>query len=195
MTLVVSCSKDKAVKWCWLESAAFFGSIGTLSDCGFIFLCYLGVKFHFVNPSEEELHLYLAPEFNLGNLGKATWSQQQHRYIFKQKSHLSEPSHTGPTSSILCMCVCVSLCSTVTLQCVCVFFAWNGGLKGNHSDSSIWVQHSSLIMSHRALRGGGNPSALQNMTKPPSFEWCRSRSLNSEGMCVCVWVCVCALLL
>lgn len=38
----------------------------------FLFFIYLGVKFHFVNPSAEELHLYLAPEFNLGNLGKAT---------------------------------------------------------------------------------------------------------------------------
>lgn len=76
--------------------------------------------------------------------------------------------------------LCVSLCSTVTLQRVCVFFAWNGGLKGNRSDSSIWVQHSSLIMSHR---GEGNPSVLQNITKPPSFERCSSRSLNLR---VCV---------
>lgn len=81
----------------------------------------------------------------------------------------------------------VWLWSTVTAQCVCVFFVWNGGLKGNHSDSSIWVQHSSLIMPHG---GRGTPLYCRNVTKPPSFEWCRSRSSKYERVRVCVFLLV-----
>lgn len=111
-------------------------------------------------------------------------------YFFTQKSNvwqLSSCPHEFlcplPTVSILY----VWLWSTVTAQCVCVFFGWNGGLKGNHSDSSIWVQHSSLIMPHG---GRGTPLYCRNVTKPPSFEWCRSRSSKYGRVRVCVFLLV-----
>lgn len=87
---------------------------------------------------------------------------------------------TGPTTSCppsppLISILWVSLCSTVT-EASGYSSRGNGGLKGRRSDSSsIWVQHSSLIVSHS---GEGKP--------PPPFEWCSSRSLKRERVGVCV---------
>lgn len=84
------------------------------------------------------------------------WSHMLYIYIFfTHKSGLCQLSN-WPQQVAGCLIItilCMSLCSTVTAEC-----AWNGGLKGSCSDSSIWVQHSCLIMSHR---GGGNPSVTR----------------------------------
>lgn len=76
------------------------------------------------------------------------------KHVFAQLSHEEMATESHPPSSILCHFA----------RGVCVFFTWNGGLKGSRSDSSICMLHSSLIMLHK---GEGNPSVVQNFIKPP----------------------------
>lgn len=84
-------------------------------------------------------------------------------------------SHTG------CHKMCLSNCNLHFAEChfaqrVWVFSVWNGGLEGNCSDSSIWDQHSALIMLHR----GGRTT--------PQYCWTWWRQLLLSDAAHVVWL-------